>query len=118
MGACEAGVTTECNDSRGSVLNLKEIAHPSPTKAGDNPPSPDRRGLSPAGFLKPEDIQGMLGLSKWELQKLVQKKKIPHHRFGYRTVRFDPKKIKKWIEDREVRINPFALVKVRKATAG
>lgn len=89
---------------------MKSKAAPSTSfhAAGDALPSP-------AGFLMPEDICRMLCIAHSTLQKMVQRKAIPHYRIGYRTIRFKESEIKAWIEKKRVIINPFTLVRVKRA---
>lgn len=80
-----------------------------PTAGDTTPPS------SPAGFLTPKDVCGMLCISHFTLQKMIQGNKIPHYRLGYRTIRFKKSEINAWLEKKRVNVNPFTLVKVRRA---
>lgn len=100
-------------------MNKKAVAHQTDAAPSASViSSPNGRGHdtpSPAGFLTPEDVCGMLCISHFTLQKMVQRRAIPHLKIGHRTVRFDKKEIKAWIEKKRVSVNPFTLVRVRRA---
>ncbi len=58
-------------------------------------------------LLTPGKILELLGISKYELQTLIQKNAIPFYRLGRKTIRFNPKEIKEWIEKSRVEVNPL-----------
>lgn len=62
----------------------------------------EERGASSSPFLTSKEVCNILKISKWELQKMVQTKRIPFYRFGHRTVRFEKRQIEAWIQSKKV----------------
>ncbi|HAK89890.1 MAG TPA: hypothetical protein DHV16_10030 [Nitrospiraceae bacterium] len=90
------------------------VARITSTAAGDTP-------RSPADFLSPRRklvnkyyIAEMLGIEPVTVVKMAQGKRIPHYKFGHRSLRFDEREVLAWLEKKQVPANPFTLVKVRR----
>lgn len=53
-------------------------------------------------MISKKELAVTLGISASELTKMVQKREIPFYRFGYRTIRFKPSEIEKYMNDKKV----------------
>lgn len=53
-------------------------------------------------MISKKELAVTLGISASELTKMVQKREIPFYRLGYRTVRFKPSEIEKYMNDKKV----------------
>ena len=49
-----------------------------------------------------KEVSKILKMSESSIRKLISCKKIPFIRFGYKTIRFDPVEIEKWIREKSV----------------
>ena len=83
-------------------------------------PAGDARQSS-ADFLHPRKklvdkhyIAEMLGIEPVTVVKMAQGKRIPHYKFGHRSLRFDEREVLAWLEKKKVSANPFTLAKVRR----
>lgn len=56
--------------------------------------------MNPA--LTTEDVARLLNVSSKTIQRKVARREIPFVRLGPRTVRFDPDKIERWLEEQTV----------------
>ena len=53
-------------------------------------------------MINKKELAVTLGISASELTKMVQKREIPFYRLGYRTIRFKPSEIEKYMNDKKV----------------
>jgi excisionase family DNA binding protein len=51
-------------------------------------------------FLTVRDVAGLVNLSELTIRRYVMKKQIPYHKI-FRSVRFKPSEINKWIEEKK-----------------
>lgn len=55
-------------------------------------------------FVSVREISEYLGLKESTVRDWVYRRKIPHHKFG-RLLRFDLKKIDKWVSENKIEMN-------------
>jgi len=49
-----------------------------------------------------KELSKILKMSESSIRRLIFHKKIPFIKFGYKTIRFDPVEIEKWIREKSV----------------
>lgn len=58
-------------------------------------------GLKDRKLLTSREVCRLYGFTKWGLQHLVRKRRIPIVKIG-RRIYFDPKKLDSWVEEHEI----------------
>lgn len=60
----------------------------------------------PSAFLSVKEAMTYLGLTDYQLRKLIWKKKINYYRVGERLVKFKKEDLDAWIESQKVEAQP------------
>jgi len=68
-----------------------------------------------AGLVGYDEAERITGIARSTLFSMVSRRLIPHHRLSKRLVKFDPRDLRAWIDERRVEVTGPKVARARGA---